>query len=361
MGKSSPAPPPAPIIPKPPAPPDPRKTSAAQTGTNISTTIANNVMGMVDQSGPYGSLTYNKTGDYNWTDEFTGEDYSVPTYEAITELTPEQQGLLARTLETQTNLGDIAVDRSDFLQKYLAEDPSAGFEELDDKLYDLGRQRIDPRMEARRKALSSQLANQGIAPGSEAYNREMELLNQSENDAYTQLMLQGRGQARSELTADRIQPINEIIGLLSGTQVQNPNYQAVQPGRIPITDNAGLINANFNQRFGNWQGANNANLGLYNSQLGLYGQQMQAHQNMMGGLFGLAGNVIAASDIRVKRDIKRIGERDGLGVYEFRYINDDVPRVGYMAQEVMEVKPEAVVDLGGVLHVDYAQLPEIYQ
>jgi hypothetical protein len=46
-------------------------------------------------------------------------------------------------------------------------------------------------MEQRRQAAATQLANQGVAPGSEAYNREMAMLNQAENDAYTQLMLQG--------------------------------------------------------------------------------------------------------------------------------------------------------------------------
>jgi hypothetical protein len=325
-----------------PTPPDPRDTSAAQTGTNVSTTLANNVMGMVDQRGPYGSLTYNQTGDYSWVDDYTGEEYTVPTYEAVTELTPEQQGLLDRNLQTQTNLGDIAVNRSDFLKDYLSSDPNAGFQDLDNKLYDLGRQRIDPRMEQRRQSASTQLANQGIAPGSEAYNREMEMLNQSENDAYTQLMLQGRGQALQETYAQRNQPINEIIGLLSGTQVQNPNYQAATPGRMPITDNAGLINENFNQ------------------QMNVYNSKVAQQQALMGGLFGLGGQLIA-SDIRVKTDIKRIGERDGLGVYEFRYIGDDLPRVGYMAQEVMETKPEAVVEVGGILHVDYDQLPEIYQ
>jgi hypothetical protein len=259
--------------PSPPQPPDPRDTSAAQTGTNVSTTLANNVMGMVDQRGPYGSLTYNQTGDYTWTDDYTGETYTVPTYEAVTELTPEQQGLLDRNLATQTNLGDIAVDRSDFLRDYLASDPNAGFQELDDKLYDLGRQRIDPRMEQRRQAAATQLANQGIAPGSEAYNREMTALNQAETDAYTQLMLQGRGQALQETYAQRNQPINEIIGLLSGTQVQNPNYQAAMPARMPITDNAGLINENFNQQ-----------MAIYNQKMAQSGATGRA---LMGGLFGL--------------------------------------------------------------------------
>jgi hypothetical protein len=109
--------------------------------------------------------------------------------------------------------------------------------------------------------------------------------------------------------------------------VQNPNYQMAQPNRMPITDNAGLINEKLQP----------ANERLQHPKVA------QQSTRSWAALFGLTGTVIA-SDIRVKTDIKRIGERDGLGVYEFRYINDDLPRVGYMAQEVMQTKPEAVVD-----------------
>lgn len=323
-----------------PAPPDPRETSAAQTGTNVSTTLANNIMGMVNQNTPYGNLSYEQTGEYTWTDPYTGETYTVPTYDATTTLSPEQQALYDTNTGTQQNLADTALERSGFLQDYLSQGPIDPTD-LSNHLYDLGRQRIDPRMEQMRSATHSRLANQGIAPGSEAYNREMGLVGQTENDAYTQLMLQGRGQALSELTAQRNQPLNEIIGLLSGTQVQNPNVQMSQPGAIPYTDNAGLINQNYNQRLAQWQ------------------QQQAQQQGLLGGLFSLGSSAIMASDRRVKRDIERIGEVEGLPVYSFRYIWDDEPRVGYMAQDVQAVKPGAVVDIGGVLHVDYAQLPEV--
>lgn len=257
--------------PKPPAPPDPRETSAAQTGTNVSTTLANNVMGMVNQTTPYGSLTYNQTDDYSWTDPYTNETYTVPRYEAVTQLSPEQQAILDTNQQTQGNLSNIAADRSSFLQDYLSQDPTTGMGELNDYLYDMGRERIDPRFAQRREGLQAQLANQGIAPGSEAYNREMALLGQDENDAYNQLMLSGRGQAMNEITAQRNQPINEIIGLLSGTQVQQPGVSMNQPGRMPYTDNAGLINENYGQRVNN------------------YNTQMAQRQNLLGGLFGLAG------------------------------------------------------------------------
>jgi hypothetical protein len=60
-----------------------------------------------------------------------------------------------------------------------------------DIIYDLGRERLDPRFQQEEAALEQQLANQGIRPGMEAYNRAKTQFAQQKNDAYTQLMMQG--------------------------------------------------------------------------------------------------------------------------------------------------------------------------
>jgi hypothetical protein len=68
--------------------------------------------------------------------------------------------------------------------------------------------------------------------------------------------------------------------------------------------------------------------------------------------------IAALSDRRLKADIKRIGEReDGLGIYLFRYLWSPVRYIGVMAQEVLGVKPEAVIHLpGGYMAVNYGAL-----
>jgi outer membrane immunogenic protein len=66
----------------------------------------------------------------------------------------------------------------------------------------------------------------------------------------------------------------------------------------------------------------------------------------------------AISDIRLKRDIMRIGQLDnGLTLYRYRYLWSDTVYVGVMAQEVAEKAPNAVV-MGedGYLRVDYRTL-----
>ncbi len=74
----------------------------------------------------------------------------------------------------------------------------------------------------------------------------------------------------------------------------------------------------------------------------------------LSSILGSLGPLLAFSDERVKEDIEPVGEtHDGQQLYSYRYIGDSEPRVGLLAQEVEKRDPAAVVDLGGVLAVDY--------
>jgi hypothetical protein len=71
---------------------------------------------------------------------------------------------------------------------------------------------------------------------------------------------------------------------------------------------------------------------------------------------GMAAPMAMSSDRRLKRDISRVGTlKNGLPVYLFRYKWSEGLRVGLMADEVEQVRPEAVLEgpLGFKL-VDYA-------
>src|SRR5690606_14482572 len=104
-----------------PTPPDPKETSAAQTGTSVSTAIANSMMGNVNQVTPDGSLTYDQTGSYKFTDPYTGHSYDVPRFTATQTLSPEQQAIQAQTRGAQGNLASIANTQSGFLKDYLGQ------------------------------------------------------------------------------------------------------------------------------------------------------------------------------------------------------------------------------------------------
>lgn len=74
----------------------------------------------------------------------------------------------------------------------------------------------------------------------------------------------------------------------------------------------------------------------------------------IGALLGTAGK--ALSDRRMKTDIARIGEaRNGLPLYAFRYRGEPMLHVGFMADEVEQIRPEAVsTAANGMRMVDYS-------
>ncbi len=67
---------------------------------------------------------------------------------------------------------------------------------------------------------------------------------------------------------------------------------------------------------------------------------------------------LTPSDRRLKKDVVRVAEHPaGFGIYRFRYLWDDTKHRGVIAQEVLEVMPEAVVrGDDGFLRVDYAAI-----
>jgi len=126
----------------------------------------------------------------------------------------------------------------------------------------------------------------------------------------------------------RNQPINEINALMEGSQIQNPQFQGYTGAGV----NAAPI----------YQAAQDQG----NYAMGLYGQQMAARNANMSALGNIAGSAMGmfsfTSDIRLKSNIERVGTHPlGIGVYE--YDIDGHRERGVMAQEVLNVKPEAVL------------------
>lgn len=277
--------------PNPPEPPDPRETAAAQTGTNVSTAIANTAMGNVTRIGPDGTVRMRQTGTYDFTDPTTGEAYSVPTYTQTTRLDPAGRRTDRLNDETRVNLARTGRNVSEDLGRMLR-DPFE-LENLPRVRQGAGArnraeaalmERMNPQLEQDRAALQTRLANQGIALGSTAYDREMDTFGRATNDArlgailsagteadriYNQ-SLGARQQAISEQFQARNQPINEVSALLSGAQVQAPMAPTPNVASMPTVDFAGLTAQNYNQRMMGYQ------------------QQMQARNAMMGGLFDVA-------------------------------------------------------------------------
>lgn len=330
--------------PKAPAPPDPRQVAAAQTSQNVNTAIAQQFLNNTNQVTPFGNLTYTQDGTYQMVDPNSGQVYDIPLFTATQTFSPEQQAILDQMQGANLNLAELANERSGFLGDYLGQefsyDPSQHMDWAMG-LYD----NLSERDNARQmEQLGSTLAQQGLMPGSEAYDRAMGQMMEARNRSRDRFALDSYGQGFGTAMAERNQPINEISALLSGSQLQTPNFVNTTPAQMANVDRAGL------------------EMDSYGQQMAAYNAQMQQRQNMMGGLFGLASSFIPMiSDARLKTDVERVGETGGLPVYDFRYLWDapETRRRGFMAQDVAKVKPEAVIDMGGVMALDYAQLPEV--
>jgi len=523
-----------------PTPPNPYATAAAQTGTNVSTGVANSFLNNVNQNTPDGSLRYDVTGNHSWTDPSTNQTYNIPTFTSTQTLSPQGQAIKDQTLGAQYNMAGMANQQSGSIasllatpfnanlnaQQYLQNNPDVlayakanGLDPMqfaaqhyqDNGMaegraggapgagnasnlsglpsartgYDAGgniqmglgnygqqqstfgdagditrsygpqddfssdRQRVEdslmsrinPQLAKERGNIEQRLADQGIRYGSQAYTSAMddynrqatdtrfgaigqagqeqqrmmdmaaqragfqnaaqqqsyqqqlgrgEFANNAQSQNYTQALGAGsfanaaqqqqnaqnasqagfynaglgqqfgqqqsifnaqnaqRNQYMQEQYAQRNQPINEITSLLSGSQVQSPNWLNSPSSQIATTDIGGLINQNFAQQSQNYQAAN------------------QNWQSTMGGILGLGGKLgaaaITASDERIKENIVPMatvfaagedGERKKLPISEWQYKDDPTGtrHIGPMAQDVEKIDKRAVTTKGGVKHI----------
>ena len=321
-----------------PVAPDPVATAAAQGNMNQNTATTQQLLNMTNQVGPDGSLTYNQTGNNSFTGA-DGKTYSVPQFTATTTLSPAQQALQDLTNKTKANLGQIGVDQSAKIGSLLGTNLNLNNDATEARLMELGSKRLDPALARNEEALRTRLANQGLQPGSAAFNAEMKQFGETSNDARNQLLLTGRGQAVQEALTERNQPLNEIIGLMSGSQLTAPTFGNTPQTQVGGVDYAGMVNNNFNAQNQQYQ----AKLGQQNA--------------AMGGMFGLGGTLggsalqaagkagsFAAlfSDRRLKSDIERVGTtKHGLPYYEYTIFGER--QRGVMSDEVRQVLPEAVI------------------
>jgi hypothetical protein len=122
-------------------------------------------------------------------------------------------------------------------------------------------QRLNPTLQAGDVSFRQQLANQGLTPGTEAYDKAFRNREMSKNDLYNQAALQG---INLDMAA-RQQTVNELLGL------GNFANQAQLAG-------AGLYNQAMGQNFG--QGITGQSLG-YNQALGKAQFQNTAQQQQL--------------------------------------------------------------------------------
>jgi hypothetical protein len=165
-------------------------------------------------------------------------------------------------------------------------------------------QRLEPSLAKQRVSTETQLINQGLRPGSEAYNNAINLLGEQETDARTQAVLQGlnldigantqgynqalqsgqfgniaQQQALAQAIQQRQMPLNEINALTSSAQIENPQFQSYTGANVAAAPVFAATQA---------QGAAEQNK---------YNQQVAQQNANTAGLFSLGGAALGVPSI----------------------------------------------------------------
>lgn len=331
LGKSfcfcAPAPPPAPNY---------ALAAKEQGAANLDAARAQGRMNNPNVQGPYGTQEVTWNGD-------------TPTLRQ--NLSPAEQQLLSKNYLNRNAMSDLAYQGTNIAKDVLGKQldfgglPGAPGSATDTraKVMDAMMSRVNEDVDRQQGLKRSELLASGIPQGSKAYDDAMNLSERARTDARNQAFLasgqemtrdfqtdsERRRNALGELLTARQTPLNEIMALMSGQQVNNPfsmpGYaQNTQVGAAPM--------------FAARQAQGDYNTDVYNM------RAMQAG-NLQQGLFGLGGAGMMAygmSDRRLKSNIVRLGTHPlGIGWYE--YDIGGRREQGVMADELETVKPEAVL------------------
>jgi len=190
-----------------------------------------------------------------------------------------------------------------------------------------------------------------IGMGQGYVNPEQYALMQAREQQNAQLALGAEDRARQIQNAD-IQQALSLFGL--GEQIKTAPYQTSANILGYGTGLAGLLNPNIGYGMQAGQATQTGNIASAQN-------AMQSQSNSKGLLGGLAqaGATYAASDRRLKTNIKEIGQyKNGLTKYSWTYLWGQDSE-GVMADEAEKVIPDAVITMpNGYKAVNYALIGE---
>ena len=356
---------------KAPKTPDYAGAATATAEGNKAAALATGALNRPTQITPTGSQTWSlkegadpnnpQPGDWIATTSYSPEQQKL--YEGQTSA---QQGLVNTAnvgvgglagLGVGQGLGEVAPSFTGDVSK-TADQFSADRQAISDALYANQTKYLGDQFARDDERLRSQLLSRGLTEGSAAYDNALRDQQRTQNDAYgtaannatsqsaqmqklmqdallnsasTQqnLYLQGLSGAATEQN----QPLNQILALLGGGQVSQPNLQGYgQYGQYQGADLLGAANASYNSGLSSAQ---------YNNQVN--SQNMQD----LGMMFA------AFSDRRLKSNIRPIcALPSGQVLYAYDIFGQ--PSVGVMADET---PAEAVLTLpSGYQAVDYSKI-----
>lgn len=231
------------------APPPPDYTAAANATAagNLEAAKYATKANRVNQFTPYGNLTYKQNPDETWN--------------SYIDLSPTGKQLLDYQDSASLGLGRQTTNALDRVDDTLSTPfDYSSIQDAGNAAYAQETSRLDPQWTQRQQAMETQLANQGIARGTEAYTNAMRDFNTGRNDAYSQARVNSYNMAPTQMqlaTALRNQPLNELNALRTGSQVTNPQFaNTPQQQTTQGADQMGAVNGLYGAQM---QGVNAQN------------------------------------------------------------------------------------------------------
>ncbi len=281
-------------------------------------------LNMVGQNGPYGSLSW------------TADPNAPGGYDANTTLSAPEQTVFNNDMGAQGSESAAAAKLAGSGAGALSGNgPNLGFDGVNAQLNADNKNTLDPQWAAASNTEAATLAGEGVMPGSESYNTQMQNFNNSKNTAYDQMFASDAANAQNQALTAYNAPVNALSALEQGSAVQTPNSSFVATPQESITAP-------------NYMGAQQQN----------YQNATSQYDAMLGGIAGLGGTLGGAgikdfaSDREMKTDIDELGKdpKTGLKIFAYRYKGDpkNTPKVvGPMANDIEKKDPSAVTKIGG--------------
>jgi hypothetical protein len=254
--------------PTPPQPQDAGNVAAQQQQYNTQSGQQSQEGSMVNQSTPYGSLTYNQTG--------TASD-GTPLYTATTSLSPQQQQLLNLLQGNQTTAGTQAGQLLNNAN-YGSSNPSDVIGNATSGLTQqaMGQEvsYLNPFFTQQTSQLDAQLRNQGLDPSSPAYKQAMNNLSQSQNQTVTGFEASMEPQMYQQAENNYLLPLTMSSTLMGESSPTNPQFQSTPSLNIQPANYEGAVSTEEQQ------------------QQQTYQDQLNQNNAMMSGLFGIGSSVL---------------------------------------------------------------------
>ncbi|WP_429497249.1 tail fiber domain-containing protein [Robbsia andropogonis] len=302
-----------------PSTPDPYATAAAQTQTNQQTAAYNKALNAGTINNPFGSSSQVQTG----TDPTTG----APTYTTTTTGNDQVNSLISSLLGTagssNSSLQSALSGLSGLAGQYgnlnsslsnLSSGLSGAYSSAQDAAqqgtdayYNQAMAYLKPQQQQDTAALNSQLANQGLVPGTAAYNNASQNLSRSQtlanNTAMNSAITQGKQLGLNQL-AGQEGLTSAQAGLLQD-QASNLSNEGTTYGQLAsasslpysqISALASLLPSSTNSTAS--ADASNLSNDVYSSYSGALNSANAAtgsSNSLMSGLFGLGSSVLGAS------------------------------------------------------------------